>query len=192
MVKYLDFVDIPEDMQFLMIGFSPASIPLKKRWKTNGLSADFIGDFLQNFFVNVGYMSPEEAPPIPVHSKNAAKYVANELLENAMKFHDASQSRQTKISFNLDSNRIIFHSINTAGRESTNSLKQYIEKLGTYDPNEFYMLQMEANALDENNHSGLGFLSMICDYGAKVGWKIEQPDLGEPYFVITTSVTLPI
>ena len=48
---YGDFQeDIPGSDQFLVISFSPSSIPLKQRWRNNGLSADFVADYLTTFF----------------------------------------------------------------------------------------------------------------------------------------------
>ena len=48
---YGDFQDdIPDSEQFLVISFSPSSIPLKQRWRNNGLSADFVADYLTTFF----------------------------------------------------------------------------------------------------------------------------------------------
>ena len=41
---------LPESPEFLIIGFSPGSIPLHQRWRNNGLSADFMADYLMTFF----------------------------------------------------------------------------------------------------------------------------------------------
>ena len=53
---------------------------------------------------------------------------------------------------------------------------------------------MEANAEDEGSkHSGLGFLSMACDYGAKIGWRFETfetVEMESPITIVTTSVSL--
>jgi hypothetical protein len=45
-----DFIELPASQEYLIIGFSPSSIPLKQRWRNNGLSADFMADYLATFF----------------------------------------------------------------------------------------------------------------------------------------------
>ena len=46
---YID--KLPDTSEYLMIKFSPNSLPLKRRWKTNGLSANFISGYVQTFFI---------------------------------------------------------------------------------------------------------------------------------------------
>lgn len=188
-----DYQDnLPSTAEYLVIGFSPNSIPLKHRWKTNGLSADFIADYLQTFFVGADPTNSSSAP-VPVHSKNAVKYVANELLENAMKFHYEKSPFQTKIAFTLRSDQLIFQVTNSLSPDRVESFKKYIKYLLSDDPNELYIAQMEANASDEDGtHSGLGFLSMLCDYSAKLGWMFEVQDGDPPTHLVTTMVTLDV
>ena len=46
-----DFVEVPPTSnEFLVIGFSPSSIPMKHRWRNNGLSANFMADYVTTFF----------------------------------------------------------------------------------------------------------------------------------------------
>ena len=37
------------ESEVLIINFSPTSIPLQHRWRNNGLSADFLADYLSTF-----------------------------------------------------------------------------------------------------------------------------------------------
>ena len=186
-----ELAETKEEVEYLVIGFCPASVPLQKRWKTNGLSADFIADYLQTFFI--GKESSSSAP-IPVQSKNAVKYIANELLENAMKFHDSTMRFHTTITFNLCCDKLIFKVVNSSNPAGLQKLKDFITNLLQKDPYEFYIEQMEANATCEHKegHSGLGFLSMICDYSAKIGWKFEVFHQDPLVYKVTTMVTLDI
>jgi hypothetical protein len=184
--------EVPEG-EYLMLGFSPGSIPLKERWRTNGLSADFIADYLQTFFI--GKEVNHTDAPIPMHSKNAVKYIANELLENAMKFSDDNSPYQTSINFNLHTDKLVFKITNSINDIHAESFKNFIRRLLAADPQEMYIAQMEANAMnDSEGHSGLGFLSMICDYSARLGWKFErhETDAGVVRSTVTTLVTLDI
>ena len=42
--------DFPNDREFLNIGFSPSSLSIQQRWRNNGLSADFVADYMTTFF----------------------------------------------------------------------------------------------------------------------------------------------
>jgi hypothetical protein len=184
--------EVPEG-EYLMLGFSPGSIPLKQRWRTNGLSADFIADYLQTFFI--GKESTNNDAPIPAQSKNAVKYIANELLENAMKFNDDNSPYQTCINFNLHVDKLVFKITNSINDARAEQFKDFIRRLLAADPQEMYIEQMEANAMaDSEGHSGLGFLSMICDYSARLGWKFEREEdaAGVLRSTVTTLVTLDI
>lgn len=190
-----DFIEPrSDDVEYLIVGFSSASLPLKQRWKNKGLSADFIAGYLQTFFV--GRQVQGEAllngETIPAHSRNATKYIANELLENAMKFSDESAKFSTRISFYLHEDNLIFYVTNSITEDNKAKFQNYIRKLLNSDANTLYIEQMEANALDpDSTASGLGFLSMICDYSAKLAWKfdqLEKDDKGEK--VVSTVTTM--
>jgi len=188
---------MPDDVEYLIIGFSANSIPLKQRWRNNGLSADFIADYLQAFFVGLEEKFANDAKNdavIPAKSKNAAKYIANELLENAMKFSDDSIRYQTKIAFHLYGDKLVFHVVNAIKSEDVENFQKFIKRLlAADDPNELYIQQMELNASGENEGgSGLGFLSMMCDYSAKLGWRFETFDAQPPVVSVTTMVSLAV
>jgi len=183
-----DFIDeLPHKTEYLSIGFSPSSIPLKKRWRNNGLSADFIADYLQTFSMG----APEDISEI----KNAVKYVANELLENAMKFSEESLTHPTRITFHLHKDKVVFHVANSISNGRLSTFRVFIKEFTSSDDlNDLYLRQMEANAEDEGSkHSGLGFLSMACDYGAKIGWRFKTfktVETNSPVTIVTTSVCL--
>ena len=37
------------EREYLTLAFSPSSAPLRSRWRNNGLSADFLGDYVTTF-----------------------------------------------------------------------------------------------------------------------------------------------
>jgi hypothetical protein len=188
------FLDQPlEQMEYLLIGFSASSLPIQQRWKTNRLSADFISDYLRNFFTGIG-VTESAQDFISIHSDNAVKYISNELLENAMKFHDDNETRQTRIGFYISGDQLIFLLQNMANLQTTEDLRHFIQRLLHSNPYDLYIEQMEKNAMDESSHhSGLGLLSMICDYGAKLGWKLESPDEnGSANYKVSTMISLPL
>lgn len=175
------------DTEYLFISFSPTSMPIQQRWRNNGLSADFISSYMRSFFI----ADEDENSSAARYRFNAVKYVANELLENAMKFHDPKHEYPITISFHLLERSIVFYVANGIEHAKVSSFQGFIKKLLESDPNDLYFQQMEANAeASEHKQSGLGFLSMLCDYSAKLSWKfepqIEQPDA----CIVTTRVAL--
>ena len=74
------------ECEYLTLAFSPLSAPLRSRWRNNGLSADFLGDYVTTFLPTKGSMSADETRQNEI--RHAVTYIANELLENAMKYHE--------------------------------------------------------------------------------------------------------
>ncbi|MEM9543806.1 MAG: ATP-binding protein [Cyanobacteria bacterium P01_E01_bin.42] len=198
--------NLPESPEYLILGFSPSSVPLQQRWRNNGLSADFLADYLTTFFP-----TQEDEPHAQCRKeeiKGAVSYIANELLENAMKFNDDRLNYPIGLSLQLQSDRLIFRITNSIATESVQGFQNYLEKLTTVDTQEMLIAQLEKNALEENGTSSrLGYLTMIEDYGAQLGWKFEtvqqEPDQTEPMqkeplqiaattIVVTTMVQLSI
>jgi hypothetical protein len=55
-----------------------------------------------------------------------------------------------------------------------------------------YINQVEKSSdNDESKSSGLGYLTMIMDYDAVLGWKLEQIS-NTPAIIVTTMVQLPL
>lgn len=173
------------DSETLNLSFWPGRVPLRQRWRNNGLSADFLGDYVTTFFP-LDDSTPASAPR-QAQIRGAVSFVANELLENAMKFHDAETPEPITIQLLLDAELITFHESNAIGRAATEEFKVFIERLRAADPGELYLQQLEHNAVSERS-AGLGYLTMINDYGAELAWRFEPLDGGACR--VTTQVTL--
>jgi hypothetical protein len=167
----------------LTLKFSASSRPLKDRWRNNGLSADFLGDYFTTF------LPTEKYPPDSVAVKLAVSHIANELLENAMKFCNHEKLSSVLLHIDLNSSNIRFRLINKASEEQLILLRRFINKFLHTDPTELFVLQMEENMENETG-SGIGFLSMVNDYNAKVGWGVQQYDKSN--YIISTQVKLPL
>jgi hypothetical protein len=90
-----DFVEsFPPAQDSLQLTFTPNSLPIKKRWRSNRLSANFMADYFSNF-LPVDEDDPSQKRRIK-ESKGAVSYVANELLENAIKFNDRGTNFKIK------------------------------------------------------------------------------------------------
>jgi hypothetical protein len=187
-----DFSDnLPDGQEGLTMVFSPTSVPLKHRWRNNGLSADFMADYFATFFTGNEEANPEIATQEQV--KSAVSYIANELLENAMKFNDESLPQPISIRLQMDSHRLVFLATNSVHPQKVKKFQQFIQELITSDPSELYLRHLEKDTEDINdNPSGLGLLTMINDYQANLGWKFEMVDQNPDALTVTTMVQLTV
>ena len=187
-----DFIqDLPSSQEYLILSFSPGSIPLRQRWRNNCLSADFLADYFSTFFLGNGCRQPDSDKQAEV--KSAVSYIANELLENAMKYGVEMSSFPVSIQIHLNPDLITFQLTNSIWAEQTQKFQSHIKTLLQANPQELYIAQLEKNALDENYEaSGLGLLTMLNDYGAKLGWKFEFLSQEPTEIAVTTMVQLAI
>ena len=185
-----DFIqNLPPSQEYLILSFSPSSIPLRQRWRNNCLSADFLADYLSTFFLGNNDRQPDSDKQAEV--KSAVGYIANELLENGMKYSTQMSSFPISIQVHLNPDLIVFQLTNSVPAPQSQQFQDRIKTLLDSDPDELYIAQLEKNALEENEESGLGLLTMLTDYGVKLGWKFES--LPQPAEVaVTTMVQLAI
>jgi len=190
-----DFVEsFPRAQDSLELTFTPNSLPIKKRWRSNRLSANFMADYFSNF-LQVDEDDPAQKRRIK-ESKGAVSYVANELLENAIKFND--RGTNFKIKFGIyfieeaDMTAVLF-ATNSVSAEGLDKFQKFIQELLCSDPEKLYVKQIEKTAQEENSgESGLGFLTMINDYSAKLGWKFEIVQKEPKMIAVTTMVLVPV
>jgi hypothetical protein len=179
-----NFIERKDDrVEYLKIGFSPTSIPIQQRWRNNGLSADFLADYLTTFFPGDDRTSAERQAEI----KDSVSYVANELLENAMKFSYAPSQHAVSIEMYLETDAISLYVTNSVDPHAVESFQSFLHRLLTEDTNDLYVEQLTQNAEDSDaDQSGLGYLTMLNDYGTTLAWKFEpSPQAPDVLTVIT-------
>ena len=188
--QFGDFsAEVPSSQEYLLISFSPSSIPLQQRWRNNGLSADFLADYLTTFF-------PSREEPTPAidqqaEIKSAVSFIANELLENAMKFNDETSQHPITISLHLCDDRLVFRVTNSIPPHAVGVFQAFLQELTTTDPGELYIRCLE-NAAEATNNSGLGFVTIMNDYLAKLGWQFETVQQNPQIITVTTMVQLTV
>lgn len=189
------FGEFPEDwseaQEYLLLKFSPSSLPLKKRWCTNGLSAGFLADYLKAFFP--GDKDQPDVITKQEEIQSAVSYIANELLENSMKFNNYSFPQPISIQLQLYPDRLVFLVTNGVEPSTLEKYQSYIQELISSDPSELLIHRIEQNAKsDQLESSKLGLITIMNDYFAKLGWKFEtvhnQPDI----ITVTTLVQIAI
>lgn len=174
-----EFTDnLPVSEEYLTLHFSPDSAPRRRRWSNYGLSADFLGDYFAAFFP--GDTIPDSSINRHDSVKATVSYIANELLENAVKYSDASAKLPISISLHLYEQQIIFHAVNYAGQASAEKYQAFVQALLGAELEKFYMQQLEKAAMGIGE-SNMGILTMINDYAARFSWKFQvleqQPDI---------------
>jgi hypothetical protein len=176
------------DQDSLELSFTPNSQRIKQRWKNHLLSAQFVADYFTNF-LPLDVNNPEDDDRRIKEAKGAISYVANELIENAMKFHDLNSKNKVHLGIRFiqsDEIRAAIYATNIIDCMAAEKFQGFIRELLASDPEEFFMQQIEASAEDENAEmSGLGFITMINDYQAFLGWKFEPLDTDENQLSVT-------
>lgn len=190
-----DFIQsFPPDRDSLELSFTPTSERIKHRWRSQRLSSHFVADYFINF------LPIKEGDPDAEHrikeAKGAISYITNELLENAMKFNLESQHSKVKfgIHFLNDSALVaVMFVSNNVDLTGAKKFQGFIEKLLAADPEAMYMEQVEASLEDENaGMSGLGFLTMINDYQAQLGWRFTPHPIDPDICVVTTMAQIQV
>src|SRR4028118_1871303 len=129
--------DLPVGQEYLTLVFSPSSVPLKQRWRTNGLSADFMADYFATFFPgNEGATCEAD---IQAEVKSAVSFIDNELLENAMKFSDETSQHPISLTLQMHRDRLVFRATNSVNPNELAEFQAYIQELTTSDPDELYI-----------------------------------------------------
>lgn len=176
-----------DDCEYLTLAFSPLSAPLHSRWRNNGLSADFLGDYVITFLPKEGDFAASRCHEL----RHTVAYVANELLENAMKYH--AQGRNIPISLHLEltCEYISVSATNGVDADHAERYKAFIENLLVGDAGDLLIQRLEESARQEQpNDSGLGLLTMINDYGACLGWSFDADTRCPGVATVTTRAVL--
>jgi hypothetical protein len=185
-----DFIEeFTQEHDSLELSFTCRSRSLKKNWRNNRLSAFFVADYCSNLLpIDEDETQAEEGI---TEIKNTVSYVGNELLENAIKFSEEIPPYTVKFGMHfmdaLEEVTVIIFTKNSITIPSFEKFQSFIEELLSADPNELYVQQIEKTAEDENSEaSGLGLLTMLNDYSAKLGWKFEPDPSNLQMIAVTT------
>ena len=167
--RFIDSLENSKD--YLTISFSPSASARQQRWRNYGLSADFLGDYFATFFPGKA-KEPGAVDDLMQRAtvKAAISYIANELLENAIKYHTERSQDPISISLFLYEDYIVFQSLNLTEPVPAEHFKGFIRDiLNADDIDTTFAQQLEQTATGQGE-SHMGFLTMICDYGVEFGW----------------------
>lgn len=111
-------------------------------------------------------------------ARHSIGYLVNELLENAVKFRAGGD---ITVQTSLEENRFELTVANLIGAETADRFQGLLSGIVGRDPGELLIERIEANAEDANSSgSGLGLLTLMSDYGVRLGWNFRKVAAGEP------------
>ncbi len=176
---------IPKSDEYLTLTFSPRSNARNQRWSNYGLSADFLGDYFAAFF-------PGDAiPDSKINRRDTVKatvsFIANELLENAVKYTDPMTDHAITLSLYLHPDTIIFHAINHSSAQQAAQYQKFIQNLIASDLDTVYAQQLEKTAMGEGG-SCMGLLTLMSDYGARIAWAFQSIGAIAPDSLVNSSL----
>jgi hypothetical protein len=175
----------------LTLAFSPSSAPLRSRWRNNGLSADFLGDYVTTFLPSEGTPGTFENRQKAI--KHAVSFVANELLENAMKYHQRDINVPIRMHLELKSDQVAVSVSNGVSAGQAQIYEDFVARLRQGNADELLLQQQEQNALNSDGAvSALGLLTMVSDYDAQLDWRFEANHAIPDCVTVTTVAVLPL
>ncbi|HMQ51549.1 MAG TPA: hypothetical protein PKE64_03945 [Anaerolineae bacterium] len=142
---------------------------LVAHWRRCSLSSDFWARYTALFI-------PESVPAGRLRRSDAESvlaYLLNELFENCAKFSGGPNQRVCYQSW-VGKEELIFQITNHIIPNNQPPFVKLIAELLEGDPEELYFQKLEENAELDTAGSGLGYLTLIKDYGIRFGFRFRQ------------------
>lgn len=182
--------DLQGENLCLKIDFPAQLVQQRMFWPNSNLSAKFVADYASIFF------PAKNNHPEPLRQRAditaALRYIANELLENAFKFSLPTAQQPVQLALYNCPERLVVAVTNTTRTDNIGLFRALINELTRLDPTALYIERLERNLDHENAlESGLGFITILMNYHAQLGWKIEPCPSAPNCFWITTMAQLP-
>ena len=156
----------------------------KIRWSQCSALADFLASYFDSTFSSVAEQNEWRREMI-----GTIAYIMNELIENAVKF---TQQGKIEAGMGVSSDEVIFIVRNSIKVSAVATFEAVLDEIMCGNPSSILIRKVEQNASDEKSRgSGLGFLSIMSDYNAKLGWKFEPSESIPDRMTVTTMARLP-
>ncbi len=181
--------EFPPKHHSLELIFNNLSPSHKLQWRNHRLSAYFIADYFANL-LSIDEDDADGENRIK-ECKNSVSYIGNELLENAIKFHAIDQHYPVKIGISSleepEKLTAVIFTENSINSDNIERFQALIQELLSTDTHELYVQQLEKIAAEEHSKtSGIGLLTIINDYSAKLGWKFQLESSNTQIITVTT------
>lgn len=158
------------------------TLPL--RWSDCSATANFLSAYHGSLFRE--RLTPAGANDL-AHS---VAYLANELMENAVKFRDAGDIDVQAGLLGPDYLLRVSHHVTA---EKAAAFSALLEEITQGDPGELLIERIEANAdSPSSGGSGLGLLTLMNDYRVRFSWDFSPAETGPERFLLQTLARLPV
>jgi hypothetical protein len=138
-------------------------------WHRCSLSADFLAQYFALFV-------PDPAPTGRLRRKDVSSvlaYLLNELFENCAKF-SSGPDRTVNLDARIMSDYILIRITNHMSPENQAPFIEIITELLNNDPHELYFQRLEENVEQGLEGSGLGYLTLMKDFGVEFGFRLRS------------------
>lgn len=169
----------------LSLSFQAMTLNIDELWEGSTLSAKFLSTFWGKFFPDHCSVSQH----IRKQVEDEVHYVSGELLGNAVKFSHEPEY-MIEICLYLCERELRFYVTNSLNPDDEDEFQAFITRILNEDTSALFLEQLEKSASGESDESGVGFLTMINDYGITLSWKFEKKARGMK--TVTTLARLPI
>jgi hypothetical protein len=139
---------------------------LSHNWRRCSLSADFLARYYSYYFP---YREKATDRISRDAAENTISYILNELIENTAKYSDAAET-WVEVVVRLRENDVLFQVSNHVTEKRAGEFTRIVSDLLGGNAEELYVAQLEKNT----GSSGLGYLTMINDYGVSLGFMVKK------------------
>ncbi|MBS8262586.1 ATP-binding protein [Roseibium polysiphoniae] len=166
------------DAKCIRIVISSDAIDLS--WHHCGTTSDFISEFFSK-------ACDSDIDANDAH--HSINYLINEILENAIKFR---YTDDIVITGSLEMNSFEICITNTVNSDTAERFQEVLSELLSRDPGELLLEKIEQNAMDmSSGGSGLGLLTLMNDYDARLGWAFDKvPEQSQVRLATVAALTL--
>ena len=172
--KYLDGLEKEQILSYSSLELD--SRDLSRHWRRCSITSDFYAKYFSFFYpekkdTGRNDMNREEA-------EYTISFILNELFENVAKYSAEEETLVELEIWHLDKKMIINIS-NYLLKDNAVKFAKIAQELTTGNPEELYIQKLEENVETGNSGSGLGYLTLMNDYGAVFGYNFikEKEDL---------------
>lgn len=142
--------------------------PLDLSWHHCGVTSDFLGEYFSRSC---------DRSIDAVDARHSISYMINEILENAIKFRHGGD---IEIRSSLEGETFEIQIVNCVNPDTATRFQAHLTDLLQREPGELLLERIEENALNpDSSGSGLGLLTLMSDYGAKLGWSFVSERVSE-------------
>jgi hypothetical protein len=135
-------------------------------WRRCSLTADFLARYYSYYFP---YREKATDTISRETAENNISYILNELIENTAKYSDAAD-KTVEVAVRMRQRDILFQVTNKVTEKRAEDFVRMAGELMGGNTEQLYLTQLEKEA----DSSGLGYLTMINDYGVTLGFKVEK------------------